>query len=216
MVWLVKTFCLVFFGSVYVLVFMAKTLKCTFCMDTLNAVEKRVNRNIHQVFSTFFLSPNLDLEIFCCNFFPHFFFFSSVVYLDIIYSLEVNYRHVFYSFSLRMCCEHCGKCEQPFFFKVCGTVPRSHPALSWMYKQHWVPRADRDKRQAYGRGREESGGSRSHVGKGGVSRRSSWDHHQEEEMSDLQDSAFSWETRRLWRTHTQFTHIYWEHGITYS
>lgn len=47
--------------------------------------------------------------------------------------------------------------------EVCGTVRFS--ACSLGVQTNWALCADGDKRQAYGRGQEESGGSRSHVGK---------------------------------------------------
>lgn len=49
-------------------------------------------------------------------------------------------------------------------FQACGTVARFSPCFLDV-QTNWALCADGDKRQAYGRGEEESGGSRSDVGK---------------------------------------------------
>lgn len=81
------------------------------------------------------------------------------------------------------------------FFQVCGTVARSHPAL-WMYKQ--TERCA----QMGTKGRLMGEARRSQVDQGAMWER--WNLPEillgpppGREMSDLQDSVFAWETRRL-------------------
>lgn len=153
---------------------------CGLSVKNMQLFTGNVNRGVH-------MSSRFFSEMFVCRIFS-----SSVAYLRInIVSLTVIRR--------TSCCSSCMNvsflCENASSHFLCfmGLWSRCLDVQT--------NRAQRgDKSRAYGRGEEESGGSRSNVGKVESPCWSSWDKQPGGETSDLQDSAFSWETWRFWRT----------------